>query len=98
MSTHKHFDKICCVVLAITLLLTVLFVNAESFGIQKAASALGYEGTLFDTSTVHTINIIMDDWDEFIANCKNGEYVFSLPYCYVLLRAAVPKKRIRWRK
>lgn len=74
MSTHKHFDKICCVVLAITLLLTVLFVNAESFGIQKAASVLGYEGTLFDTSTVHTINIIMDDWDEFIANCKNEEY------------------------
>lgn len=74
MSTHKHFDKICCVVLAITLLLTVLFVNAESFGIQKAASVLGYEGTLFDTSTVHTINIIMDDWDEFIVNCKNEEY------------------------
>lgn len=74
MSTHKHFDKICCVVLAITLLLTVLFVNAESFGIQKVASVLGYEGTLFDTSTVHTINIIMDDWDEFIVNCKNEEY------------------------
>lgn len=35
---------------------------------------MGYEGKLFDTSAVHTIDIIMDDWDEFISNCKNEEY------------------------
>lgn len=74
MSTHKHFDKICCVVLALTLILTVLFVNAEHFGVQKASSVMGYEKTLFDTSKVHTINIIMDDWDEFTDNCKSEEY------------------------
>lgn len=74
MSTHKHFDKICCVVLAVTLLLTVLFMNAENFGVQKASTVMGYENKLFDTSTVHTIDIIMDDWDEFTANCKSEEY------------------------
>lgn len=74
MSTHKHFDKICCVVLAITLVLTILFINAESLGIQKASTVMGYENKLFDTSKVHTLNIIMDDWDEFIANCQNEEY------------------------
>ena len=74
MSTHKHFDKICCVVLALTLILTVLFVNAEHFGVQKASTVMGYEKTLFDTSKVHTINIIMDDWDEFTDNCKSEEY------------------------
>ena len=74
MSTHKHFDKICCVVLALTLILTVLFVNAEHFGVQKASTVMGYEKTLFDTSKVHTINIIMDDWDEFTENCKSEEY------------------------
>lgn len=74
MSTHKHFDKICCVVLAFTLILTVLFMNAEHFGVQKASTVMGYEKTLFDTSKVHTINIIMDDWDEFTANCKSEEY------------------------
>ena len=74
MSTHKHFDKICCVVLAFTLILTVLFVNAEHFGVQKASTVMGYEKTLFDTSKVHTIDIIMDDWDEFTANCKSEEY------------------------
>lgn len=74
MSTHKHFDKICCVVLALTLILTVLFMNAEHFGVQKASTVMGYEKTLFDTSKVHTINIIIDDWDEFTANCKSEEY------------------------
>ena len=74
MSTHKHFDKICCVVLVLTLILTVLFVNAEHFGVQRASTVMGYEKTLFDTSKVHTINIIMDDWDEFTDNCKSEEY------------------------
>ncbi len=74
MSTHKSFDKICCVVLVLALALTVLFINAEQFGIQKASTVMGYEKKLFDTSKVHTINIIMDDWDEFTANCKSEEY------------------------
>ena len=74
MSTHKHFDKICCVVLAVTLLLTALFMNAENLGVHKASTVMGYENKLFDTSTVHTIDIIMDDWDEFTANCKSEEY------------------------
>lgn len=74
MSTHKSFDKICCVVLVLALALTVLFINAEQFGVQKASTVMGYEKKLFDTSKVHTINIIMDDWDEFTANCKNEEY------------------------
>lgn len=74
MSTHRHFDKICYVVLAATLLLTALFVNLERFGVQAASRVMGYEGRLFDTSRVHTINIIMDDWQEFIASCKSEEY------------------------
>ena len=47
MSTHKHFDRICFVVIAFTLIITVLFVNAESFGIQKASGYMKYEYTLF---------------------------------------------------
>lgn len=74
MSTHRHFDKICYVVLAATLLLTALFVNLERFGVQAASKVMGYESRLFDTSRVHTINIIMDDWEEFTASCKSEEY------------------------
>lgn len=69
MSTHKNIDIICCVVLAVTLTLSLLFMSAGHFGVQKASAAMGYEKTLFDTSKVHTIDIIMDDWDEFTANC-----------------------------
>jgi len=48
--------------------------NAESLGIQKTSSAPGYETRLFDTSRVHTVNIVMDDWDEFIESCTDEEY------------------------
>ena len=36
---------------------------------------LGYEERLFDTSVVHTIDIVMDDWEGFIAGCEDEEYV-----------------------
>lgn len=74
MSTHKHIDRICCAALLLALVLTALFVNGESFGLQKSSTAMAYETALFDISKVHTINIIMDDWDEFTANCKSEEY------------------------
>lgn len=74
MSTNKHIDKICCVVLVFTLLVTVLFVNAEHFGVQKASAMAGYETRLFDTSYVHSIDIVMDDWDGFLETCSEEEY------------------------
>ncbi len=74
MSTHKHFDKICCVVLALTLVITVLFMNGEKLGIKKSSTVMKYESTLFDNTKVHTIDIVMDDWDEFTANARSEEY------------------------
>ena len=74
MSTHKYIDKICCVIVAFSLILTVLFMNAKYFGVAEASRAKGYEARLFDTSTVHTIDIVMDDWDSFIDTCTNEEY------------------------
>ena len=74
MSTHKHFDKICCVVIVLTLILTALFMNAEAFGVYKESNVMEYENKLFDTSTVHKLNIIIEDWDEFTDNCQSEEY------------------------
>lgn len=74
MSTHRHFDKICCIALAATLFLTVLFINAGKLGIKTASAAMGYESRLFDTSSVHRIDIIMDDWDSFLEGCTDEEY------------------------
>ena len=75
MSTHKHIDKICCLALALALVLTVVFLNASSLGIQAASTVQGYESRLFDTSRVHTIDIVMDDWEGFLEGCTDEEYV-----------------------
>lgn len=74
MSASKHFDKICCIILCFTLLITLLFLNAEDLGVLAASTTIGYENRLFDTSKVHTIDIVMDDWDGFIENCTQEEY------------------------
>ncbi len=74
MSTHKYIDKICCVIVVLSVILTVLFMNAQSFGVAEASKVKGYETRLFDTSTVHAIDIVMDDWDNFVDTCTNEEY------------------------
>ncbi len=74
MSTHKNFDRICCIVLAVTIVITVLFMCGEKIGITSTARAMGYETKLFDTSKVHTINIVIDDWDSLLETCTNEEY------------------------
>lgn len=74
MSTHKNIDKICLVAVILSILISIVFMNGEAFGIQAASKVMGYENRLFDTSRVHTIDIVMDDWDEFIQTCEDEEY------------------------
>lgn len=74
MSTHKNIDKLCAAALALCLVLTAAFMNGEALGIRPAASVMGYETRLFDTGQVHTIDIVMDDWEVFLETCENEEY------------------------
>ena len=74
MSTRKSFDRVCIAVLTVSLLLTALFMNGAALGLESAAHTLGYESRLFDTSRVHTLSIVMDDWEGFLENCENEEY------------------------
>ena len=74
MSTHKNIDRICVVIIVLCLILTVLFMNGKALGISAASRSMGYEDTLFDTSRVHTINIVIDDWDAFIETCESETY------------------------
>ena len=74
MSTHKNIDRICIIAIVAAFLLTILFVNAEALGVTQAAKTMGYENRLFDTSRVHTIDIVMDDWDSFIDTAQSEEY------------------------
>ena len=56
------------------LIVTILFMNGGTLGIKVMAHIMGYENRLFDNTRVHTIDIVMNDWDEFIANATSEEY------------------------
>ncbi len=73
MSTHKCMDKLCVVALVLAMLVTVIFMHGDSLGVEAMAT-VGYEQRLFDTSRVHTIDIVMDDWEDFLSTCENEEY------------------------
>ena len=51
MSTHRNIDKICLVVLVLTLLLTVAFMNGETLGLEAVPDedAETYAGTAYFT-------------------------------------------------
>ena len=74
MTSSKHIDRICALVLVFTLLLASAVFAVKASGGETGGTVLGYESRLFDTSRVHTIDIVMDDWDGFIENCESEEY------------------------
>ena len=74
MSAHKKIDRICIIITAITLVIAFIFCNSQTLGIKTTAHAIGYENCLFDRSKVHTIDIVMNDWEGFIEGCESEEY------------------------
>ena len=74
MSANKSIDKFCIVIIAFTLVIAIAFCNGQELGIETTAHAIGYENRIFDNSKVHTIDIVMNDWDSFIENCESEEY------------------------
>lgn len=70
----KKFDKAALVITSIMLILLILFINGESFGLTSTVRTMGYENRLFDKSKVHFIDIVMDDWENFIASAESEEY------------------------
>ena len=76
MSTSKHMTAICVAAVIFAVIFTcAVFVagTAGAFGAGQG-KMLGYEDAIFDTSKVHEIDIVMDDWDEFIETCTSEEY------------------------
>ncbi|MDE5917068.1 MAG: CotH kinase family protein, partial [Oscillospiraceae bacterium] len=67
-------DRICIIAVLISILLSLFLMNGEFLGITQNISAMGYENRLFDTSKIHTIDIIMDNWDSFIDTAQSEEY------------------------
>ena len=74
MATSKHLERVAVVLLIVSLLLSMAVFAVKASGTESGGTVLGYESRLFDTSRVHTIDIVMDDWDGFIENCESEEY------------------------
>ena len=74
MAGSKQFDKIAWTITVLMLILTVLFMSSSAFGLEGMDRTMGYEHRLFDNAQVHTIDIIMNNWDEFIANAASEQY------------------------
>lgn len=74
MLKHRYIDRICIIVMVLALVLTVLFMNGESLGLTPASAAPDYEARLFDKTRVHTVEILIDDWDAFLETAAKEEY------------------------
>ena len=79
MIAHKHITKIIAVVMAVAVCLCLCAV-AFSRQIKAAAGDTGismeYETALFDTDSVISVNILMDDadWNAMLENSTAEEY------------------------
>lgn len=79
MIAHKHITKIIAVVMAVAVCLCLC---AVAFSSQIAAAmgdmgiSMEYETELFDTSSILTVNILMDDadWNAMLENSTAEEY------------------------
>lgn len=78
MSSSRHIDRICLGIFIATIILTLLFTQGLSSGLIAAtdsSSSVSYENYLFDTSYVHTIDLVIDDVDAFFEDAESEEYV-----------------------
>ena len=70
----KNIDRICAIITAATLLLAVLITALAAGGGLTGRETAGYEALLFDTSKVHTLDIVIDDWEGFLETCASEKY------------------------
>lgn len=81
MISNKHITSICCVMLALAIVFTCVFMSgiipADSIAANADAAQFGYVNTLFDTSYVHSLNVSVDDekWQEMLDNAMAEEYI-----------------------
>lgn len=73
MLKHRFIDRICITVTVLALIAAILLMNGEAL-LTPAVAAPGYETRLFDRSTVHTIDIVMEDWTGFLDGAEKEEY------------------------
>lgn len=75
MLKHKHIDRICIVIIALALAVTIIFMNGEALGLTPVFAAPGYETRLFNKTKVHNIDILAEDWERFLETAAEEEYI-----------------------
>ena len=75
MIRSKHIDLICLAGIILTILLTLFLLSADALGLWTADSSPAYEDRLFDSDRVHSIDIRLEDWEGFLAEAGEEEYV-----------------------
>ncbi len=77
MIIHKKINRLCAAATAVMLLLAwLLFANGPSL-LGAATSAPPYAAKLFDTSRVHTLDLVAkeSDWQDMLDNAQAEEYI-----------------------
>ena len=74
MLKSKSIDRICLLIMAAALTVTILFINGKSLGIISASETSGYETRLFDPTKVHTLDILINDWEAFLNTASQEKY------------------------
>ena len=79
MIAHKHITKIIAVVMAVAVCLclcAVAFSGEIAAAMGDTGISMEYETELFDTSSILTVNILMDeaDWNDMLENATTEEY------------------------
>ena len=79
MIAHKHITKFVAVVMAAVVCLclcAVAFSDQITAAAGETGISMAYETELFDTGSILTVNILMDeaDWEEMLENATAEEY------------------------
>ncbi|MBQ2698160.1 MAG: CotH kinase family protein [Clostridia bacterium] len=74
MLKNPCIDRICLLVTVLAVAVTLLFVHGEALGLQRASALPPYQSRLFDQSRVHTVDLVVEDWEGFLQQAPAEEY------------------------
>ena len=75
MLKSRHIDRICIAVILVALVITTAFMFGEFLGIRKSTDEPEYQKRIFDDGYVHEIDLKVDDWEGFLENAPQEEYI-----------------------
>lgn len=75
MLKHKYIDFISILIIAAAVILSVLFMNGEKLGLVPMSTSPEYAERLFNDSIVHTIELTVEDWEEFLEKATEEQYI-----------------------